>query len=73
MPYASYPSLADRTVLVTGGASGIGASIVEAFAAQHAQVIFLDIDDTAASALIARLSPPPAATLPSTTPATSPT
>ncbi len=28
--YASYPSLADRTCLVTGGADGIGAAAVEA-------------------------------------------
>jgi FlaA1/EpsC-like NDP-sugar epimerase len=31
--YASYPSLEDRVVLITGGASGIGASFVEHFVA----------------------------------------
>jgi NAD(P)-dependent dehydrogenase (short-subunit alcohol dehydrogenase family) len=40
-----YRSLADRTVLVTGGASGIGAEIVAAFASQHARVFFLDVDE----------------------------
>src|ERR1700761_7494663 len=34
--FASYPSLRDRLVLITGGASGIGESMVEAFAAQQA-------------------------------------
>jgi len=43
-PYARYPSLADRVVIVTGGASGIGASIVAHFAEQDAKVAFLDID-----------------------------
>lgn len=44
MTFAAYPSLKDKTVLVTGGASGIGAKIVDAFAAQGARVGFLDID-----------------------------
>jgi NAD(P)-dependent dehydrogenase (short-subunit alcohol dehydrogenase family) len=41
--FATYPSLRDRVVLVTGGGSGIGASMVEHFAAQGARVAFLDI------------------------------
>jgi len=41
--YASYPSLAGRTVFVSGGASGIGESIVRAFAAQGAKVGFVDL------------------------------
>ena len=40
---AIYPSLQGRTVLVTGGASGIGEAIVRRFASQGARVGFLDI------------------------------
>lgn len=52
---ARYPSLAERAVLVTGGASGIGAAIVEAFYRQGARVAFLDVDEAAAAALVQRL------------------
>ena len=52
---AVYPSLEDRVVVVTGGASGIGESIVEAFVRQQARVVFLDIQDAAADNLIARM------------------
>lgn len=52
MQFASYPSLRDRTVFITGGASGIGASIVEHFAAQRARVAFVDLDDEAAAKLV---------------------
>jgi NAD(P)-dependent dehydrogenase (short-subunit alcohol dehydrogenase family) len=41
--YAHYPSLAGKRVLVTGGASGIGAALVAAFAQQGAQVVFFDL------------------------------
>lgn len=44
---AIYPSLSDKRVLVTGGASGIGASLVAEFAAQGAEVAFLDLDKEA--------------------------
>jgi NAD(P)-dependent dehydrogenase (short-subunit alcohol dehydrogenase family) len=50
--FASYPSLRGRTVFVTGGASGIGASEVMHFAAQGAKVAFVDINDEAAAAVI---------------------
>jgi len=50
--FASYPSLRDRVILVTGGASGIGEKIVEAFAQQASRVIFLDIQDDAAAQVI---------------------
>jgi NAD(P)-dependent dehydrogenase (short-subunit alcohol dehydrogenase family) len=55
--YARYPSLEGRTVLVTGGATGIGASIVEHFAAQGARVAFLDRDEAGAGALVETLRP----------------
>jgi NAD(P)-dependent dehydrogenase (short-subunit alcohol dehydrogenase family) len=51
----SYPSLHDRVVVVTGGASGIGEAIVEAFAMQHSRVAFLDIQDAAAYQLICKI------------------
>ena len=54
--YASYPSLVDRTVLVTGGADGIGAGIVEEFARQGARVAFLDRQAAKATSLCDRLS-----------------
>jgi len=52
--YASYPSLVDRTVFVTGGAAGIGSAIVEQFARQGSKVAFVDIDDVEAQATIER-------------------
>src|SRR5437764_986623 len=54
--FARYPSLDDRTVFVSGGASGIGASIVEHFAAQGAKVGFVDIDKTSAETLVSRIA-----------------
>jgi len=56
MVYATYPNLADKRVVITGGGTGIGAAIVEAFVSQGAQVIFLDIQDEPSKELAARLS-----------------
>lgn len=53
--FAHYPSLQDRAVLVTGGATGIGAALVKEFAAQGARVGFVDLDDAAGHALVAKL------------------
>ncbi|MBL8579109.1 MAG: SDR family oxidoreductase [Mesorhizobium sp.] len=44
---ARYPSLQDKVVFVTGGASGIGRSIVEHFHDQGSRVVFIDIDEKA--------------------------
>lgn len=56
MTFAQYPSLQDRVVLITGGGSGIGGSMTEAFAGQGARVAFIDIDEGASTALVARLA-----------------
>jgi NAD(P)-dependent dehydrogenase (short-subunit alcohol dehydrogenase family) len=52
---AVYPSLQDRTVLVTGGGSGIGAEITRHFAHQGARVAFIDINVPDSEALVAEL------------------
>ena len=52
---ATYPDLAGKTVLITGGASGIGEAIVRRFAAQGSRVGFLDINDAAGEALATEL------------------
>ncbi|MER8862242.1 SDR family oxidoreductase [Mesorhizobium sp. M0751] len=53
--FATYPSLADRVVLISGGASGIGADMVRAFASNGARVAFLDVQDEPAEALVREL------------------
>jgi NAD(P)-dependent dehydrogenase (short-subunit alcohol dehydrogenase family) len=52
---AIYPSLKDKVVFITGGGSGIGACLVEAFARQGAKVAFVDIAVGASEALVRRL------------------
>lgn len=52
--YASYPSLRDRTVYITGGADGIGSAAVEHFARQGSRVTFADINEEKAAATIER-------------------
>lgn len=62
MSGALYPSLKGRLVVVTGGGSGIGAGLVEAFAKQGARVVFFDIaeaDSSALEASLAHLDPAP--------------
>jgi D-xylose 1-dehydrogenase len=53
---ARYPSLAGRTVIVTGGATGIGSALVEQFFLQGSRVAFIDIDDSAARDLVEGLA-----------------
>lgn len=55
MQGAIYPSLKDRTVLVTGGGSGIGEAIVRQFVGQGSRVGFIDIDAKASQQLLASL------------------
>lgn len=62
MSGAVYPSLKGRLVVVTGGGSGIGAGLVEAFARQGARVVFFDVaeaDSRALEASLAHLDPAP--------------
>ncbi|MBP7493535.1 MAG: SDR family NAD(P)-dependent oxidoreductase, partial [Rhodoferax sp.] len=54
--FANYPSLAGRTVFVTGGSSGIGGDIVVAFARQGAKVGFTGRNADAAAKVIAAAS-----------------
>jgi D-xylose 1-dehydrogenase len=49
--FARYPSLAGRRVLITGGASGIGRAMAEAFLAQGSRVCVLDRDEAAGEAM----------------------
>jgi D-xylose 1-dehydrogenase len=54
--FANYPSLAGRTVFVTGGSSGIGGDIVVAFARQGAKVGFTGRNADAAAKVVAAAS-----------------
>ncbi|GAC1644774.1 MAG: SDR family oxidoreductase [Acidobacteriaceae bacterium] len=55
--FATYPSLRDKVVVITGGASGIGEAMVRAFAGQGSRVVFLDIQDEAGISLVRQLEP----------------
>ena len=52
---AQYPSLAGQGIFITGGATGIGAALVRAFAEQNAHVTFVDLQQEAGAALVAEL------------------
>lgn len=56
MVFASYPSLANRAVVISGGATGIGEALVRSFAGQGARVGFVDIARDAGEALAAELT-----------------
>ena len=58
MSFAVYPSLKGAVVFITGGASGIGAEIVRAFADQGSRVGFIDIDTERGGALADELGEP---------------
>jgi NAD(P)-dependent dehydrogenase (short-subunit alcohol dehydrogenase family) len=52
---ASYPSLRDRSVFITGGGSGIGGCMTEAFSKQGSLVAFVDYADAASQALVEKI------------------
>ena len=54
--FATYPSLLDRSVFISGGATGIGAAFVEHFARQGSRVAFVDIDEAGALTLLDSLA-----------------
>jgi D-xylose 1-dehydrogenase len=54
--FAVYPSLKGRSVLVTGGGSGIGAQIVRRFCEQGSKVAFIDVDRAASEALVQEIT-----------------
>ena len=56
--FAIYPSLKDKIIYITGGASGIGASTARAFDRQGASVGILDIDSEPGKLLLEDLNGP---------------
>jgi D-xylose 1-dehydrogenase len=52
---AIYPGLADKTVFITGGGSGIGAALTRGFAGQKSRVAFVDIAAEESRALMAEV------------------
>ncbi|OTB00243.1 hypothetical protein M426DRAFT_26783 [Hypoxylon sp. CI-4A] len=62
--YATYPSLRGKTVLITGGAEGIGAASVELFCRQGSKVVFLDLSDESAKNFLEKIQDIPGATQP---------
>jgi D-xylose 1-dehydrogenase len=54
--FARYPSLQGRVILITGGATGIGESMVRHFARQGSRVVFFDIQDEPAQQLVETLT-----------------
>ncbi len=61
MSLAIYPSLKGKRVVITGGASGIGAGVVASFARQGADVMFLDILEAEGRGLALELAGSPIA------------
>ena len=55
--FTKFTGLNGASVLVTGGATGIGCAIVENFVCQGSRVVFLDINADAAAKLVAQLGP----------------
>src|ERR1700687_274454 len=52
---SSYAGLADKTVFITGGGSGIGAAFTRGFAGQGSRCAFVDIAEEASRTLIAEI------------------